>query len=603
MPRDRRAQMLLVAALALAVAFVALALVLNAVVFTENLATRNHDRTDDALGYEGAVESGTAGLLAAANDDDSTDYGAITDSVAARLARWDANATRLSTAGGSVTAASLAGVQNGTQILQAQRGNFTDAADNSDWTAASGVNETRRFRVRADPNATTDPFTVTVTDGTASWRVEVAENATDAGNTTVTVSRNGSTVLTESRATETVELDLTEGLLNGSAIPGWTWAAGVSAPYDVAVENGGNATGKYVLFVDKPRVPLLDALPRGTYHPRWRTDSPTTVPAVYRATVALTLRNDRVTYRSTVGLSPESEPGGEDYAVDQTVPPRPPGVVIRDPDAGRLLYLTEDETQVLDADAVDVIGPLRTDLDGDARLELPYVNGTGALKLVDTANRSQTWRTASAPNPPRTSPSRLAAHPDPAGGVLYADASGNNVYAARNDTGPSVRRHNSGNGVSAVAGVADVDGDGSDELVFGDGSQQLRYRDDDGTEQNINNGGYGQNNGAGLGSPADFDGDGTARVPFVDGSNNLKLVDAAGNVETIVAAGDTTVSKAPVAVDDWDRDGDLEIVFVSGGELWYADDIAAGGTAVQITDDLDGDGDPGVDADPGVGVA
>jgi len=605
MPRDRRGQMLLVAALGLAVAFVALALVLNAVVFTENLATRNPDPADDALAYEGAVEGGAGGLVAGVNDAAATDYGSLRAALGDAVAVWDRNATRLAVADGSVTRAGLAGVENGTQVLQSEAGQYTDASGDPDWRLAADVTGTRRFRAVAEPTSTT-PLIVTVDGGAGTWRVEVAENASDPEQTDVTVRRNGTVVATHTHSADTAAVDLTEGTVNGTAVANWTWAAGVEPSYDVTVQNGDAATGRYVAFVDRPRAELLDDLAAGTYHARWEDEYPTTAPALYAADVSLMLQRARLTYATTVTLTPAREPGGEDYAVAADPAARPPGVVFVDDATGDLVWATRTRTTTLDASGVEVLGPLRTDLDGDARLEVPYVDDAGALRVVDTANRTETWRTASSTHPPPGPPSRLATSPDPAApnGVLYADASGNSAFAATDPNGTSTEQHFSDDGVTAVAGSGDVDGDGVDELVFGDGSQQLRYRDDGGTEVKIPGGGYGKNNGHSIGSPTDFDGDGTARIPFVDGSNNLRLIDGAGNTEELVDATNVTVAKTALAVDDWDGDGALEIVFVAGdGDLWYVDDVAGGGTAVEITADLDGDGTSGANVDTGPGVA
>ncbi|MFB6269559.1 MAG: FG-GAP repeat domain-containing protein [Halobacterium sp.] len=599
--RDRRGQLLLVAALGLAVAFVVLALVLNAVVFTENLATRNHGQTDDVVGFERAVERGAGGLVAEVNYHENADYETLRDALAADVATWDGNASVLGAAHGRVTAASLAGVENGTQVVQSVRRNFTNATGAPDWTAAAGVNETRRFHAVVDPSAT-DSLTVTVTDGTSSWSVSVAENGSW---TDVTVAEDGTQVASYEHPAETVELDLTQGTVNGTQVANWTFADGVSAPYDVAFRNGDVAEGRYVFVVDRPRTPMLDDLPEGTYNSRTSGDYPTTAPALYSATVDVSVLNDRVSYETSVTAAPGAPPDGVQYDLGGGSAAIAPGIVFVDDDTGNLLWATRTETATFDVTDATVLGPMWNDFDGDARLEVPYVNSSGAMRLVDTANRSATWRTGSSTYPPAGAPSRLGVGEWQATdySVLYAGSSGSRVFAAENASGPSTELHSSGDGVSAVAGVADVDGDGADELVFGDGSQQLRYRDDDGTEVKIANGGFGQNGSVGIGTPVDFDGDGTARVPFVDGSNNLKLVDGAGNVETLVDSSNVSVSKAPVAVDDWDDDGRLEIVFVSGGDLWYVDDVAGGGTPVEITADLDGDGSSGVDVDTTTGVA
>ena len=290
--------MLLVAALGLAVAFVALALVLNAVVFTENLATRNPDPADDALAYEGAVTEGVGGLLAETNRHDDADYDALDDALRAGVAAWDENASRLVAADGTATSVELNTTTNGTRIVQAAPGDFTAADGSDDWTLAGGVSAVRRFVVVADPGAG-GPLAFAVSDGTDSWRVEVSE-AGD-GDATVTVSEGGSQVAAVDHDAATVAVDLTEGAVNGSAVENWTFGADVSAPYDVTVADGSAATGRYQLFVDEPQGGFA-------------TGAPTTRPAVYSATVDVTVHRSSVTYESPVVLAPEDAPGDDALA-------------------------------------------------------------------------------------------------------------------------------------------------------------------------------------------------------------------------------------------------------------------------------------------------
>lgn len=291
--------MLLVAALGLAVAFVALALVLNAVVFTENLATRNPDPADDALAYEGAVTEGLGGLLAETNRHDDTDYDALDATLAAGVAAWDENASRLVAADGTLPTAELNRTTNGTRIVQDAAGNLTAADGSDDWTLAGDVSDTRRFVVVADP-ASTSPVSINVSDADGDyWRLDVAEDGS--GNATVTVYENGTRVAVVDHDAATVAVDLTEGTVNGSVVENLTFAAGVGTPYDVAVRNGSAATGRYQLFVDE----RTDAL---------TSDAPTTRPAIYSATVNVTVHRSSVTYASPVVLAPEEAPGNETLA-------------------------------------------------------------------------------------------------------------------------------------------------------------------------------------------------------------------------------------------------------------------------------------------------
>ena len=169
---------------------------------------------------------------------------------------------------------------------------------------------------------------------------------------------------------------------------------------------------------------------------------------------------------------------------------------------------------------------------------------------------------------------------------FYVGAVGNGdeIYRVNFDDGSSEPLADPENGVDAIAGVADVDGDSDKELIFSDGSQQTRYINPGDPSQasftKLPNGGAGSNNNIGIGSClADVDGDGRASIPIVDGSNEIDLVDATGVSKTIVMGNaNEEAAKTPLAWADIDNDGDPELVYLennnSPAELKYIDDIA-----------------------------
>lgn len=287
MPRDRRGQILLVAALVLAVTFVALALVLNTVVFTENLATRNHDRTDDALGFAAAVEDGAGGLLAEVNRHNDTDYGALENSFRSVVAVWDANASFHSASGGTVTATAVVGVENGTRVSDDAMSNFT----------VDGVSA-RRFELVAEPASTTTPLTVVVSDGSDVWRMDVVGNGSSGADVTLTTAAGSRTY---ADLAVPLEVDLTEGELNGRRVNNWTFAEGVTGDYDVELTNSSAATGRYQLFVDEALggVSLSNA---DADH------------AIYSADVNVTVRRSTFTYGTTLTVAPEDAPWNGSFA-------------------------------------------------------------------------------------------------------------------------------------------------------------------------------------------------------------------------------------------------------------------------------------------------
>ena len=219
----------------------------------------------------------------------------------------------------------------------------------------------------------------------------------------------------------------------------------------------------------------------------------------------------------------------------------------------------------------EVLGPLVADVDGDGSEDIPYVPAVGSK--VHIINPDGTDETELSTNDAKGSPSLLGVGRwnDTRTSVYFA--SGAAIYRANPSEG-DVKVVEPTKGVSAVAGPADIDGDGASELVYVDDSSALRYfkagagpgsatgtliTDDLGSDQ-----------GFGVGRPADFDGDGTARVPVVDGSAQLVLVNSTGSKTVLKASG---VDKAPVAAVDWDDDGELEVMYLSSGNLRWVDNV------------------------------
>jgi hypothetical protein len=278
--------------------------------------------------------------------------------------------------------------------------------------------------------------------------------------------------------------------------------------------------------------------------------------------------------------------GGSGDSINITVENFPPGGGL-----GSTVVFTGSNQKITTADqsgttAIDqkakAIGPLIADIDGDGTDEIPYVKRKGNDERITIVNPDGSDETEIS-NVAARDPSVLAVGQwgsDPIS-VYFAGSLSSTIYRTNADSLDTPIATPS-NGVSAVAGPAEIDGDGNEELVYIDDSSALRYFDDkgdnmaSGTKISFTNG-IGSNNGIGVGRPADFDGDGTARIPVVDGSNRLVLVDSNGNVEVLVSSG---VEKAPVAPVDWDEDGELELVYLEGNNLKYVDNVSGSQTTV-----------------------
>ncbi|WP_423750998.1 hypothetical protein [Salinirarus marinus] len=271
-------------------------------------------------------------------------------------------------------------------------------------------------------------------------------------------------------------------------------------------------------------------------------------------------------------------------------------------DGGTLYSLVQSGgTTAYGVTDVDVLGPVETGFGGSS-YHVPLVDGGGTLRLV-AADGTQTALDTSAARPPRGAKSVLATaawngHPL---SVYYPGSNESKLFRVA-PGGTAKQVSEPGNGVKAVLGAGDIDGDGTAEFVFVDGSGTIRYIVPSG--ENASRGiestgtGPGSNNNYGAGRPSAVGGYGVV-VPAVNGSGGLGLVGANGWVEKSLTAG-STASKTAVAPCDFDGDDAVELVFVgsSNAHLQFLDDV---GGANDVGTIADSSGDP-VPADTSRGV-
>ena len=157
--------------------------------------------------------------------------------------------------------------------------------------------------------------------------------------------------------------------------------------------------------------------------------------------------------------------------------------------------------------------------------------------------------------------------------ILYASES-KEIYAMDAD-GNTEKIVNPSNGAAGVVGVADIDNDGKDEMVFlGSSNRKFRYLNQNGTISKMGGIEPGSNNSTGFGPPASFKNFSNIQVPFIDGSNQPSLVDYEGTTTTLVNSDDA--KKATCAPFDIDDDEELEFVFIGTGDngtITYVDDV------------------------------
>ena len=299
-----RGQLLLISGLVVAVSLVTLVVLLNASIYSENVATRGVEAADgEALEVRAAAVEETGTLIDGTNRNRPANHSEAKTAVEDGIAALDAYLARAYADRGGVTHVSgnRTTMENGSYVTGDLTANGTGDAN---ATLAADVDRTRGFVVEVDPGALastdaavapTDAFYVEFDDGVNETR-EVYVYADDAdGNVTVAVGENGSDpiVVCSVSAADRVAVDLTGGTLGDERCPGlWATSAGaLERPLDVTVERTDAANG----------TAAATALPAsgdsvGSDH--------TATPAVYAARIDLRYRTAELRFETAVRVAP-----------------------------------------------------------------------------------------------------------------------------------------------------------------------------------------------------------------------------------------------------------------------------------------------------------
>ncbi|AQL41673.1 hypothetical protein BV210_02620 [Halorientalis sp. IM1011] len=302
---DDRAQVLLVAGFVLAASFVALTLVLNSVIYTENLATRGDDAGgENAISYRNDVTEGLERVLESVNRNGST-KAKIHDDLSDAVVSTSRRAAQFEVLQGTSANTSLAAVTWGTRIGQNQTtGNFSNSTEPStadvasDWTLATGVQGTRSATIDVTDSSMLDqsgddPLTLRVSDGSDDWTLTLYNDGT-ADDTWIEITNASGSGTCSADGNPTI--GLTAGTFNGTDCPALKFGEGVSAPYDIEVRNGDAFQGTYSMVV---RDASIDTTNYGT-----APDVPFALPAVYAATVHVEYRSASLSYATDAEVRP-----------------------------------------------------------------------------------------------------------------------------------------------------------------------------------------------------------------------------------------------------------------------------------------------------------
>ena len=332
---DGRGQIILIAAFALAVTFVALALIVNSAIFTENLASRGETAGGDgALAARAMVEDSVGTSVRSANRYNTT-TGDRRDAIERSTGRLSRQIERQQvTTGGLLNVSTPHNYHTGSRVAMNDSGGGYFTADGlssgtADWQLVSRVEEnsqphaTRAFELdvrkgggilsSTDGLAFSNRFAVVLNNtGSPSrtWRVALWRDATDAEEIHVRTELPGGTTkeCVKTVPAEEFTVSLTDGTVasqpctalgyDQSSETYYGYGAGISTPYNVSFENGDTVRGNYSFVVaNSPDTATLAASP-GPGPTPYMTD------AVYAADVEFTYVNANINYTADVRVAP-----------------------------------------------------------------------------------------------------------------------------------------------------------------------------------------------------------------------------------------------------------------------------------------------------------
>ncbi|EMA63146.1 DUF7261 family protein [Halorubrum lipolyticum] len=290
-----RAQLLLVAGLVMAVSLVTLVVLLNATIYSENVATRGIESADgEALEVRATAVGGTGELIDATNRAGPAGHADAAQTVRDGVADLDGEISRSYAERGGVAHVELVSVRNGSRLTAEMA-----AVDPNASTLARDVDRTRGFVLEVNPgslNNETNAFHVDLDNSTGGSRQVYVYNGTD-GNVTVAVGDDGAgpTVRCETPpgGRDRVTVDLTGERLGDRPCPG-IWPSSLVAPddpYDVALVNASGVGGE------------VTATARPVSGDEVSTDL-AAAPAVYEATVNLRYRTAELRFETAVRVAP-----------------------------------------------------------------------------------------------------------------------------------------------------------------------------------------------------------------------------------------------------------------------------------------------------------
>ncbi|WP_332898684.1 DUF7261 family protein [Haladaptatus sp. CMSO5] len=255
---SERGQIILVVGLVLAVMFVALALLLNTAIYTENLATRSDNSVSGTAGeFNRDAITEVQKSISYANQNNNPSDSDLELSVQSSVDDWEFLAARHYARNGQSVSITVDSISKERHIRQTvSTNNFENRTGIPNWDVTTGADELRTFQMDVRHNVsdvcttTGTCFTVVfenTTNPSDTWYLYV-DNETASTNVKVVVQQQGGPQ-ESCTGDANADINLTEGTLDGTPCTAFSFVDELDGSYDIRFENGAKVLGTYDIRV------------------------------------------------------------------------------------------------------------------------------------------------------------------------------------------------------------------------------------------------------------------------------------------------------------------------------------------------------------------
>jgi hypothetical protein len=324
---SERGQILLIAAFALAVTFVALAVVVNSAIYTENLASRGEVAgSSEGVVYQHQIVQSTGEAIGFANRYNYSSPGMLEDSLEQSLSTIGRLGGAQQARGGQLVNVSYVGETIGTRIAENASGGSTfleNSGSREDWQLAEDVDRTRNFQIEAHKSgletSQSSAFSVIANESNTNddiWQMWIYRDGIGGDFLVEVEPADGGSAETCRFGTSGIDeydIDVTDGTVNEqrchaltrSGTTGRQMWFGTGIPssnsYNITFQNGNDIQGNYSLVI------------QGTANTSNLAPSPTNVApfeteAIYDATIDYVYLTSNIRYQTEIRVAPGEVP-------------------------------------------------------------------------------------------------------------------------------------------------------------------------------------------------------------------------------------------------------------------------------------------------------